>query len=140
MKFKVKISKFLKLYKDQVNEEGSMYFLIDEYLRTHHYFDVSLPTNTLDYAFFKLVKKIDRSKLAVDIFVAEPKFTKQCPTNLVKPEYQEFFLDSSGNFVSKKFLQLLEFVGVKEFTIKCDEDGDIHIDYCAGGVKYEVRD
>lgn len=99
MKFKIKIGKFLKLYKEQVRngfDESSLYFLIDVYLRTHHNFVVSLPTNTLDYAFVKLVKKVNRSKLAVDIFVAEPKFTKHCPADLVKLEYRGFFLDSDG--------------------------------------------
>lgn len=133
MKFKIKISKFLKMYKEQVRNglnESSVYFLIDDYLRTHHNFVAALPANTLDYAFFKLVKKVDRSKLGVDIFVAEPKFTCQGPTNLVKQEYHEFFQDSDGNFMGKKFLQLLELVGVEEFSIKCDEDGCVHVDYC----------
>lgn len=136
MKFKIKIGKFLKLYKEQVRnglDESSLYCLIDVYLRTHHNFVVSLPANTLDYAFFKLVKKVNRSKLAVDIFVAEPKFTKHCPTNLVKQEFHEFFLDSDGNFVGKKFLQLLELVGVEEFSIKCDEDGCVDVEYCEIG-------
>jgi hypothetical protein len=75
------------------------------------------------------VKKIDRSKLGVDIFVAEPKFTRQCPTNLVKLEYRGFFLDADGGLESKKFLQLLKFAGVKEFFIKCDEDGCVDAEW-----------
>lgn len=132
MKFKIKIGKFLKLYKNQVRNglnESSMYWLIDEYLRTHYHVDVSMPADTLDHAFYQMVKTIDRSKLAVDIFVAAPKFTTHCPTNLVKPEYQGFFRNSSGHLVSKKFLKLLKFAGVEEFTIKCDADGCIDVEY-----------
>ena len=129
MKFKIKIGKFLKLYKEQVRNglnESSLYYLIDVYLRTHHNFVVSLPADTLDHAFFKMVKKIDRSKLAVDIFVAEPKFTCQCPTDLVKYEYQKFFVDDDGYLISKSFFQLLQLVGVEKFTIDYDKatDGD----------------
>ena len=136
MKFKIKISKFLKLYKNEAGGEvggdsysDSMYWLIDTYLSTHHQCEISLSSHTLDYAFFKLAKKIDRTKLAVDIFVPEPKFTMECPTNLVKLEYRGFFLNADGGLKSKKFLQLLKFAGVKEFFIKCDEDGCVDAEW-----------
>ena len=135
MKFKIKIGKFLKLYKNEssgdVDEDfdDSMYWLIDEYLSTHHQCDITLHTDALDYAFFKMVKKIDRSKLAVDIFVAEPKFTSNSPTDLVKPEYRGVFISPNEDFISKKFLQLLKFAGVEEFFIKCDRDGCIDVEY-----------
>lgn len=136
MKFKIKIGKFLKLYKNEAGgevAEDSMYWLIDTYLSTHHQCEITLPSRTLDYAFYKMVKKIDRSKLAVDIFVSEPKFTRQCPTNLVKLEYRGFFLNANGILKSEKFLQLLKFAGVEEFSIKCDEDGRVNAEYCTVG-------
>lgn len=128
MKFKVKISKFHKMFfKDDDNL--SMYYAIDEYLRIYHDVDISLYTIALKHALFKMVKRIDRSKLAIDIFVEKPKFTYNCPTNLVKSEYQKFFIDSDGCFSSQKFIMLLALAGVKKFTIKCDATGYSDVQY-----------
>lgn len=138
MKFKIKISKFLKLYKNEAGGEvggDSMYWLIDEYLSTHHQCEITLPARTLDYAFYKMAKNIDRSKLAVDIFVAEPKFTKHCPTNLVKFEYRGFFLDADGMLESKKFLKLLKFAGVKKFTLDLDAVAEANAEYTTDAVE-----
>lgn len=126
MKYKIKIAKCLKLFSKLEDNTDSLCVVIDTYFDTYHGIQGSLARVTLDRALFNMVKKIDRSKLMVDIFVHEPKFTEQCPTDLVKYEYQKFFVDDDGYLISKRFFQLLQLVGVEKFTIDYDEatDGD----------------
>lgn len=127
MKYKIKIAKFIKLYRDLDENDGdSLYEVIDTYMSTYYGLSTSMAAITLDRALYKMVKKLDRSKLKVDIFDPNPKFTRHCPTDLVKYEYQKFFTNDEDGFMNKEFLQLLQLVGVEKFTINYDEatDGD----------------
>lgn len=112
MKYKIKIAKLIKI--TDRYDSGNIYQGIDTYLYQVREADCCVPPIILNYAFYKLAKNAKRGDLKVNIFVDAPKFTNNCPDDLVKPEYRGFVDDG------RSFLQLLQLAGVEKFTLDLD--------------------
>lgn len=121
MKFKIKIAKLIKLA--DKHHSGNIYEGVETYLYNVEGEDCWIQTIILNYAFYKLAKKANKSDLKVNIFVDEPKFTNNCPADLVKPEYRGFVNDS------RAFLQLLQLAGVEKFTLNLDAVTEANAEY-----------
>lgn len=126
-KFKIKIAKLIKLA--DKHHFGNIYRGIETYLYNVEEEDCLVQTIILDYAFYKLAKKTNKSDLKVNIFVDEPKFTNNYPADLVKPEYRGFVNDR------REFLQLLQLAGVKKFTLNLDAVAEANAEYTTDAVE-----